>query len=281
MNPAASGRRCVRPAALFVGQTLPVFSVLAACESGASTPPVPHRIDEMDHLDFDRVEVADVSRHFGRRRAVTRVTLTVRRGDILGLLGPNGAGKSTLIGMLATLITPTSGRIVFGAQPASQGGPAIRRRIGLLAHELHLYPELSARQNLDFFARLYGLDFRTVVPSALEAAGLSDRADDEVSAYSRGMRQRLALERSLLHQPRLVLLDEPFTGLDDQAVAAVSDRLRRLAGEGTIVVLATHDLDLADGLVTRAAVIYSGRLVSDEHAVTGLRARYRALVGSA
>jgi ABC-type multidrug transport system ATPase subunit len=235
----------------------------------------------MDHLDFDRVEVADVSRHFGRRRAVTRVTLTVRRGDILGLLGPNGAGKSTLIGMLATLVTPTSGRIIYGEQPASRGGPAIRRRIGLLAHELHLYPELSARQNLDFFARLYGLDFRTVVPAALEAAALVDRADDEVSAYSRGMRQRLALERSLLHQPRLVLLDEPFTGLDDQAVATVSDRLRRLAGEGTIVVLATHDLDLADGLVTRAAVIHSGRLVSDEHAVTGLRSRYRALVGSA
>jgi ABC-type multidrug transport system ATPase subunit len=281
MNPAALGRRCIRLAALFAGQIRPVLSDLAPCEWGASTSPVAHRIVEMDQLDFDRVEVADVSRHFGRRRAVTRVTLTVRRGDILGLLGPNGAGKSTLIGMLATLVTPTSGRIMYGEQPGSQSGPGIRRRIGLLAHELHLYPELSARQNLDFFARLYGLDFRTVVPAALEAAALVDRADDEVSAYSRGMRQRLALERSLLHQPRLVLLDEPFTGLDDQAVATVSDRLRRLAGEGAIVVLATHDLDLADGLITRAAVIHSGRLVSDEHAVTGLRARYRALVGNA
>ena len=235
----------------------------------------------MDHLDFDRVDLVDVSRHFGRRRAVTRVTLTVRRGDILGLLGPNGAGKSTLIGMLATLVSPTSGRIVYGGQPALHGSPEIRRGIGLLAHELHLYPELSARQNLDFFARLYGLDPRAVVPAALEAAALTDRADDEVSAFSRGMRQRLALERALLHRPRLVLLDEPFTGLDDQAVATVSDRLRYLAAEGTIVVLATHDLDLADGLVTRAAVMHSGRLVSDEPAVTGLRARYRALVGSA
>ncbi len=235
----------------------------------------------MDHFDFDRVEVADVSRHFGRRRAVTRVTLTVRRGEILGLLGPNGAGKSTLIGMLATLVTPTSGRIMYGERPSLHAGPDIRRCIGLLAHELHLYPELSARQNLDFFARLYGLDSRAVVPAALEAAALSDRADDEVSAYSRGMRQRLALERALLHRPRLVLFDEPFTGLDDQAVANISDRLRRLADEGTIVVLATHDLDLADGLVTRVAVIHSGRLVSDENAGTGLRARYRALVGNA
>jgi len=235
----------------------------------------------MDHFDFDRVEVADVSRHFGRRRAVTRVTLTVRRGEILGLLGPNGAGKSTLIGMLATLVTPTSGRIMYGERRSLRAGPDIRRCIGLLAHELHLYPELSARQNLDFFARLYGLDSRAVVPAALEAAALSDRADDEVSAYSRGMRQRLALERALLHRPRLVLFDEPFTGLDDQAVANLSDRLRRLAGEGTIVVLATHDLDLADGLVTRVAVIHNGRLVSDENAGTGLRARYRALVGTA
>jgi ABC-type multidrug transport system ATPase subunit len=235
----------------------------------------------MDQFDFDQVDLVDVSRHFGRRRAVTRVTLTVRRGDILGLLGPNGAGKSTLIGMLATLVTPTSGRIEYGERSSLHAGPDIRRCIGLLAHELHLYPELSARQNLDFFARLYGLDAHAVVPAALDAAGLVDRADDEVSAYSRGMRQRLALERSLLHRPRLVLLDEPFTGLDDQAVATISDRLRRLAGEGTIVVLATHALDLADGLVTRVAVIHSGRLVSDEAAGTGLRARYRALVGSA
>ena len=119
------------------------------------------------------------------------------------------------------------------------------------------------------------------MPGALEEAGLTDRADDDVSAYSRGMRQRLALERSLVHRPRLVLLDEPFTGLDDRAVTIVSDRLRRLSAEGAIVVLATHDLDLADGLVTRVAVIHNGRLLSDEAATAGLRVRYRSLVGSA
>lgn len=232
-------------------------------------------------FDFDRVDLVDVSRHFGRRRAVTRVTLTARRGDILGVLGPNGAGKSTLIGMLATLVAPTSGRIAYGERSASNSGPDLRQLIGLLAHELHLYPELSARQNLDFFARLYGLEPREVVPRALEAAGLTDRADDDVLAYSRGMRQRLALERSLLHKPRLVLLDEPFTGLDDRAVTSVGDRLRQLAGDGAIVILATHDLDLAEGLVTRVAVIHHGRLVSDEEAGVGLRLRYRSLVGSA
>ena len=126
---------------------------------------------------------------------------------------------------------------------------------------------------------LYDLDPSAVVPAALERAGLSDRAHDEVSSFSRGMRQRLALERALIHQPRLLLLDEPFTGLDDAAVAFVADRLRRLAGEGCIVMLATHDLDVADGLVTRVALIRGGKLISDEAAASGLRGRYRSLVG--
>ena len=232
-------------------------------------------------VDFTSVQLVDVSRHFGRRRALSHVTLTASAGDVLGLLGPNGAGKSTLITILATLSTPTTGEVRYGDQPAARLGAALRIRIGLLAHELHLYPELSARQNLAFFAELYGLDPRATVDAALEAAGLADRADDPVSGFSRGMRQRLALERALLHHPRLVLFDEPFTGLDDRAVGIVSDRLRALAASGAIVVLATHDLDLADGLVTRVALVRGGRLVSDEPASTGLRARYRALIGAA
>jgi ABC-type multidrug transport system ATPase subunit len=228
--------------------------------------------------DFDRVELSELSRRFGRRRAVWKVTLAAHARDILGLLGPNGAGKSTLIGMLATLVAPSSGTIRFGAADGSRSSAAIRARIGLLAHELHLYPELTARQNLAFFARLYGLDAAQLVPGALEAAGLTDRADDDVSSFSRGMRQRLALERALLHNPRLLLLDEPFTGLDDRAVTVVSDRLRELAANGAIVIVATHDLDLADGLVTRVALIRDGKLVADEPAAPGLRSRYRSLV---
>ena len=239
-------------------------------------------------IDFDEVRLLDVSRHFGRRRAVSQVSLTATSGEIVGLLGPNGAGKSTLIGMLATLVAPTSGSVTYGGQRSRALGGALRSAIGLLAHELHLYAELSARQNLSVFARLHGLA-PAAVDAALAAAGLTERADDEVSGFSRGMRQRLALERALLHQPRLVLLDEPFTGLDDAATQIVTDRLRRLAKGGAIVVMATHDLDLADGLVSRVAVIRGGRLVKDEPAAggdvgnignIGLRARYRALVGN-
>ena len=232
-------------------------------------------------LDFDAVQLVDVSRHFGRRRALSRVSLAIAAGDIVGLLGPNGAGKSTLIAVLATLASPTQGEVTYGGRSARALGAALRLRIGLLAHELHLYPELSARQNLAFFAELYGLDARGLVDEALESAGLADRADDPVQGFSRGMRQRLALERALIHRPRLVLLDEPFTGLDDRAVALVADRLKRLAAGGAIVVLATHDLDLADGLVTRVALVRGGRLLSDEQASSGLRARYRALIGVA
>ena len=229
--------------------------------------------------DFESVQLADVSRHFGRRRALARLSLTARAGDILGLLGPNGAGKSTLLGVLSTIVAPTTGEVTYGDRTARRWGAPLRRRIGLLAHELHLYAELTARQNLTFFAELYGLNPTSVVNAALERAGLIDRADDDVAGFSRGMRQRLALERALLHAPRLVLFDEPFTGLDDRAVTAVADRLRGLAADGAIVVVATHDLDLADGLVTRVALIRDGRLLADEPAAAGLRARYRAVVG--
>jgi ABC-type multidrug transport system ATPase subunit len=229
--------------------------------------------------DFDRVDLVDVSRNFGRRRAVSHVSLTITRGDILGLLGPNGAGKSTLLGMLSTLVAPSSGSIAYGTAKGSSA--EMRGRIGVLAHELHLYPELTARQNLEFYARLYGLPVPSTVDTALAGADLVDRDDDQVLGFSRGMRQRLALERALIHKPTLVLLDEPFTGLDDRAVRIVAERFKRLAAEGAMVVLATHDLDLADGLITRMAVVRSGRLLADAPAGSGTRQQYRALMEQA
>jgi ABC-type multidrug transport system ATPase subunit len=231
------------------------------------------------NADFNVVRLVDVSRHYGRRRALSRISFCASAGEIVGLLGPNGAGKSTLLGILATLVAPTGGDVRYGDGTARALGAALRRRIGLLAHELHLYPELTARQNLTLFADLYGLDPRRTVGAALERAGLLDRGDDDVADFSRGMRQRLAVERALLHEPRLVLFDEPFTGLDDRAVRLVTERIRRVAADGAIVLMATHDLDLADGLVTRVAVIRDGRLTAEEPAAGGLRDRYRAILG--
>jgi heme exporter protein A len=232
--------------------------------------------------DFDHVVVRDVSRHFGRRRALHRVSLTCRAGEIVGLLGPNGAGKSTLLSILSTLGAPSSGEVRYGDLTASEAGAALRERLGLLGHDLYLYPELTARENLAFFADLYGLDDGPErIRTALHHALLDDRADDLVSAFSRGMRQRLALERALLHAPRLLLLDEPFTGLDDASGQTLVARLKGLRAHGHIVVLATHDLDLAEGLLDRAAVLRDGRLLLVDEGAGSLRERYRRAIESA
>jgi heme exporter protein A len=233
-------------------------------------------------FDFEELLVRDVSRHFGRRRALTRVTLTCRAGEIVGLLGPNGAGKSTLLSIVATLLAPSAGEVRYGALTADRAGAGLRQRLGLLGHDLYLYPELTARENLEFFGRLYGLDdLARRVDRALDRAFLRDRAGDLVSGFSRGMRQRLALERALLHEPRLLLLDEPFTGLDDASGQALVARLNGLKAGGHIVLVATHDLDLAEGLLDRAAVLRDGRLLAVEEGASSLRERYRRAIDAA
>jgi heme ABC exporter ATP-binding subunit CcmA len=229
--------------------------------------------------DFDRVAVADVSRHFGRRRALTRISFHAGRGEILGLLGPNGAGKSTMLALLATLMRPTSGHIHFGTVDAAAGDARLRGRIGVLGHDLFLYPELTARENLAFFAGLYGSrDPAAAAMTALGHAGLADRADDPVGSFSRGMRQRVALERALIHEPRLLLLDEPFTGLDDASAAALLGRLRGLRDRGAIVILATHDLDLAEGLLDQVVFLRGGKMVEAVSRPEALRSTYRAVM---
>jgi len=229
-------------------------------------------------VDFDEISAAGVSRSFGRRYAVSRVSFQAARGTIQGLLGPNGAGKSTLLAILATLLRPSAGEIRYGRFDAGAGA-ALRARIGVLGHDLFLYPELTALENLTLFAGLYGVgDPQACARAALETAGLSDRGDDPVASLSRGMRQRVALERALLHAPRLVLLDEPFTGLDDASTAALVARLAALREAGAIVVLATHDLDVAEGLLDRAVFLRGGRVVESRDRPEGLRATYRSVM---
>ena len=231
-------------------------------------------------IDFHELTAEDVSRHFGRRRALSKISFQTRTGSILGLLGPNGAGKSTMIAVLATLLRASGGAVRYGTHTASVAGAALRARIGILGHDLFLYPELTARENLAFFAGLYGAaDGNAAADAALARAGLGDRAHDPISSFSRGMRQRVALERSLIHGPRLVLLDEPFTGLDDASTAALVARLRGLRDEGAIVILATHDLDLAEGLLDEALFLRDGRMVDAVARPDALRSTYRSIMG--
>ena len=229
-------------------------------------------------MDFTSLSFTDVARSFGRRRALTRVTLECHAGEVVALLGPNGSGKSTLLAIAATLLQPSSGTVHYGQHTARSGGVALRARIGLLGHDLYVYPELSAAENLRFFAQLYSLpNVEARVGAALTRAGLASRADEPVSGFSRGMRQRLALERALIHEPRLVLLDEPFTGLDDAATSALRERLTALRGLGAIVILTTHDLETIEGIADRAALLQAGRLVVLEPGAGSLRERYRQL----
>ena len=209
------------------------------------------------------------------------MSLACKAGEIVGLLGPNGAGKSTLLAVAATILQPSSGTVRYGAHTAREAGAALRAQVGLLAHDLQLYPELTARENLRFFAGLYGVsDPRVCADRALERAGLAARGDDLVLGFSRGMRQRVALERALLHEPRLLLLDEPFTGLDEASRRALSNRLRELRTEGRIILLATHDFEAADGLVDRAMVLQDGRVLPLGESSTSLRDRYhRGMLG--
>ncbi len=232
-------------------------------------------------VDFTSLTASDVGRHYGRRKALSQVSFTCGGGEIVGLLGPNGAGKSTLLAILATLLTPSTGRVTYGDRTAHEAGAAVRGRIGLLGHDLFLYPELTARENLLFFARLYDLpQAEAIVDAGLAQASLTDRADDRVGSFSRGMRQRLALERALVHTPRLLLLDEPFTGLDQSSAAALVARLRGLQAQGAIVIVATHDLDVADGLLTRAIYLRNGRIVREDRGEGPLRERYQSAMSA-
>jgi len=232
--------------------------------------------------DFDVVDTRDVSRHFGRRRALARTSLTFRAGEITGLFGPNGAGKSTLLGVLSTLMRPTAGTVHYGGATAQDLGDPLRRRIGVLGHDLFLYGDLSARENLEFFGKLYGLDrLPERIAGALTSSRLADRANDRVSGFSRGLRQRLALERALLHDPRLVLLDEPFTGLDDESAALLIARLRGLKDSGAIVLMATHDFESADGLVDRMICLRQGRVREVTPGGATLRDHYRRTMAEA
>ncbi len=233
----------------------------------------------MPSPEFDAVHLRDVSRHYGRRRALAKTSLTFARGEIVGLFGPNGAGKSTMLGLLSTLMRPTTGAIHFGDRPARELGDELRHRIGMLGHDLFLYGDLTARENLRFFGQLYGLpDLDPHIDAALASARLRERADDRVAGFSRGLRQRLALERALLHEPCLVLLDEPFTGLDDESAALLGQRLRRLRERGAIVLMATHDFDNAAGLVDRMVCLRNGKARDVPVGPDSLRERYRAVM---
>lgn len=192
------------------------------------------------------LKLTDLRKRLGGRLALAGATLTVAAGEAVAIVGPNGCGKTTMLRCAAGLLRPTSGTVrVFGADPLTD--PAVRVRVAYLGHELGLYDELSARENLVFFARLFGLeDGPRRAMAALEEVGLGERAGDRAGSFSRGMKERLALARLKLHDPDLLLLDEPTTGLDDRSVGLFIENVTAWQAAGKSLVLTTHDRSFLD-----------------------------------
>jgi heme exporter protein A len=217
------------------------------------------------------LRTARVCKSFGRQRALVDVTLSFASGEIASVVGPNGAGKTTLLGILSTLVKPSSGQILLGEEALPR---AARRSIGYVGHEPGIYPDLSAKQNLRLFAVLYALpDAEARVASMLERVDLASvRHDLPARAFSRGMLQRLALARALLHDPEILLFDEPASALDPAGARWLGEELRREREAGRVVVLVTHDLDAAAQVSNHVVVLRRGRVVADEGRAGGFAA---------
>jgi heme exporter protein A len=211
------------------------------------------------------IQAENLVKSFGPRTALAGVSFSVEAGESVTLVGPNGAGKTTLLRILATLSRPTSGALRIAGLDPAKAGDAARRRIGFLSHRTLLYDDLTAEQNLRFYAQMYDLDDGAArIDDLLKRVGLAVRRHDLVRTFSRGMQQRLSVARAVLHGPQLLLLDEPYTGLDPDATQVLTDLLTGLTGEGCTVLLTTHNLERGLAAGQRAMVLTRGRLVYDE-----------------
>jgi len=211
------------------------------------------------------VEGHALEKWYGPHPAVRGIAFSVPAGQFVTLFGPNGAGKTTLLRMLSGSLRPTRGEIRFGGTPLDPADTSWRHRIGVLSHQSFLYGQLTAEENLRLYGRLYGLEgLRDRIAVSLEDVGLSARRNERVRGFSRGMQQRLALARTLLHQPEFVLLDEPYTGLDPHAAQMLRSTLEKLKDGRRTVLLITHNLTQGLELADRVVVQVAGRWVSDE-----------------
>lgn len=212
-------------------------------------------------VDVPAVQIDHVSKVFGDRYALDNVSLDLPQGAFLSIFGPNGAGKTTLLRIIATLSRPTSGDVLIAGISSKENADSVREKIGMISHNSMLYADLSAEQNLQLYARLYGIENpQQRVDEMLEAVELSHRRLDVVRTFSRGMTQRLAIARALLHDPELVLLDEPYSGLDPHAVE-IFDSLLDSVREGRTFVMVSHDLQRGFASCTHALVLARGTKV--------------------
>lgn len=207
------------------------------------------------------IQVKNLVKSFGPVTALRGVNLTIAEGEFVTIVGPNGAGKTTLLRILATLSRMTTGLVSIGGHTLPDQAAQARQQIGLVSHQTLLYGDLSAEENLRFYGRIYALpDLEARVAEVLDLVGLAHRRRDLARTFSRGMQQRLAIARAVLHRPRLMLLDEPYTGLDQDAAARLERVMSSVVTEGRTVVMTTHDLERGLAVSDRVAILARGRV---------------------
>ena len=232
------------------------------------------------------IEVRKLTKRFGLKAVLRGLDFHVQQGEFVALLGPNGAGKTTFLRILASLSRPSFGDVHIAGYRLPGQASAVRRRLGVVSHLPLLYGDLTAEENLRFYGRLYGLeDLDRRVSEVLELIGLASRRRDLVRTFSRGMQQRLAIGRAVLHDPDVMLFDEPHTGLDQDASAMLDNVLRQVAVSGRTVVMTSHDLARAADLASRFDVLSRGKIAAsiqrDEIVPDGLLAFYRQALAEA
>lgn len=208
------------------------------------------------------IKLHQLSKNYGLNPVLRDVNLHIKAGEFVALVGGNGAGKTTLLRIIATLLTPTSGQVLVGGWPLPQQAMRVRQHIGYVSHQSLLYDDLSAIENLAFFARLYGVG-QEKTNGALKRVGLFARQRDPVRTFSRGMIQRLAIARATLHEPDVLLLDEPYTGLDQEAAELLDKLLEKEIERGRTILMITHDLIHGLHLCDRIAILNRGKIVCE------------------
>lgn len=218
------------------------------------------------------IEISALTKNYGLNPVLRGINLHLQAGDFVTLVGPNGAGKSTLMRIVATLLSATSGEVKIGGWQLPKYSAQVRRHIGLVSHQTMLYADMTAAENLAFYARLYNLEHQTErIAAALKYVGLATRQRDPVGTFSRGMMQRLTIARATLHEPDVLLMDEPYTGLDQDASRLLDDLLRQESENGRTILMITHDLVHGLDLCDRVAILSRGKIAIevDSGSVTG------------
>jgi ABC-2 type transport system ATP-binding protein len=236
------------------------------------------------------LQVDRLSKRYGERVAVNAISFSIAQGETVGLLGPNGAGKTTAIAMISGISKPNGGEVSLGGVRLAQDPIALKRRVGLVPQDLALYEELSAWANLQLFGGLYGLSAAELEPrarAALALVGLADRSTDRVKTFSGGMKRRLNIAGAILHEPDLILLDEPTVGVDPQSRNAIFDNLEELKRRGKTLLYTTHYMEEAERLCDRVLILDHGRLLANDTVAhfklqyTNLEAAFMQLTGRA